>query len=97
MENERLLKDIAFAAEEMSPSENPDDFSELMKRILVAVQTERQPFLWLWRIVSPHLGSDASKLGHDMASGRVAPTPRFRRSFVKAVKDWTAEEKASHG
>ncbi len=95
MDNATLLQEIAFAAEEMHPSEDPDDFAELMKRVMRAVRSDVSPFNGLWRVIAGHLGDRAQAYGYDVAEGRVAPTPRFRRTFVGVVKKWLEEGRAN--
>ncbi len=90
-----LLREIAFAAEEMHSVDDPDDFAELMKRVMRAVRSDIAPFNGLWRAVAGHLGERALAYGYDVVEGRIAPTPRFRRTFVGVVKKWLEEERAA--
>ena len=97
MERKKLLEDIAFAVEKKKPDEDPDDFADLVTRVRAATGTDVQPFLGLWQKVRPYFGDQASQTSRDIASGRMMPTPDFRRRFVRAVKDWLKEAMVSHG
>ncbi len=91
-----MLREIAFAAEEMHPSDDPDDFAELMKRVMRAIEIDVVLYSGLRQAIVGHLGDREQAYGHDLAAGRIVPTPRYRRAMVGLVRTWLQTAQAAH-
>ena len=77
---------LRIALHELSPEENPDDFAELVAAAL-AFRTVGGD---MDRKLAERFGCGPAFV-HHLANGLIAPTPRFRRHAVKAIRGIAVE------
>ena len=80
---------LRIALDDLSPEEDPDDFTELVAAMLEQMPAES------WRselrASIAHQFDLAPNVVRDWASGATTPTPKFRRVVVKYLRSRAAE------